>query len=321
MSTLTLAKVYEDLQIPLALELLDTDVDLNVQVTARDVHRPGMALMGFTANFLPGRLQVMGESEMAYLASLSPAEQATAFARVLELDAPACFISQSLDAPATILNFVNEHRVPLFRSSLPAVDFITELSHYLEHQFAPRTDLHGTLVDVYGVGMLFTGRSGIGKSECALDLVERGHRLVADDIVEVTKTGEDIIVGSHRKILRHNIEIRGVGVIDVQSIYGVRAIRMQKRIELEVRLQDWDDREDYERLGLEQQTTAILGVSIPSVVVPLFPGKNITVISEVIALDFMLKFYGYDAAQVLNQRILESMGQSEQIRYFQRDKE
>ena len=195
----------------------------------------------------------------------------------------------------------------MIRSALPAVEFMAELSHYLERVFSPRTEVHGTLVDVYGVGLLFTGRSGIGKSECALDLIERGHRLVADDIVEITRTGEDVIIGRYRDMLRHHLEIRGVGVIDVQAIFGIRAIRMQKRVEVEVQLQQWDDDVDYERMGLENRYTEILGVSIPQVIVPLFPGKNITVISEVIALNFMLKVYGYDAAQVLNDRILENM--------------
>ncbi|PIV81929.1 HPr kinase/phosphorylase, partial [bacterium CG17_big_fil_post_rev_8_21_14_2_50_64_8] len=166
------------------------------------------------------------------------------------------------------------------------------------------------------------GRSGIGKSECALDLIERGHRLVADDIVEITRTSEDLLIGRYREVLRHHLEIRGVGVIDVQAIFGIRSIRMQKRIEVEVQLQDWDDGSDYERVGMEDRFTEILGVNIPQVVVPLFPGKNITVISEVIALNFMLKVYGYDAAQALNDRIIETMKKSDRLRhYLEQDRE
>jgi HPr kinase/phosphorylase len=177
-------------------------------------------------------------------------------------------------------------------------------------------------VDVYGVGLLFTGRSGIGKSECALDLVERGHRLVADDIVEVMRNSENVLIGRFRPLLQHNIEIRGVGVIDVQAIFGIHAIRMQKRIEVAVELQDWDDQVDYERVGMERRTTEILGVEIPQVVLPLNPGKNITVISEVIALDFMLKIYGYDAARILNERIVKSIRQSRRLkRYLEQDQE
>ncbi len=319
---LTVQQLQRDLVDVLQIEPLVPLPDGAVPIEAKDVHRPGMALMGFRENFLPGRLQVMGESELAYLDGLPPAEQATAFARVIDLQAPACFVTRGLPVPEAVKELAAARGFPLLRSTMPAVDFISELSHYLEQQFAPRTEIHGTLVDVHGVGMLFTGRSGIGKSECALDLLERGHRLVADDIVEVIKAGDDIIVGRFREVLQHNIEIRGVGVIDVQSIFGVRAIRMQKRIELEVRLQAWEDQADYERLGLERPTTTILGVEIPTVVVPLFPGKNITVIAEVIALDFMLKVYGYDAAQALNQRLMESMTRGDRIRrYLRGDRE
>lgn len=322
MVDVTMQKLFEALREVLGLELLTTEVNLDVPLRGKDVHRPGMALMGFTEDFLPQRLQVMGTSEMAYLATLQPDEQQRAFGRVMELEAPACFVARELSVPQAVLDQAQSRHFPLLRATLSAVDLITELTHYLEQQFAPWTEVHGTLVDVYGAGLLFTGRSGIGKSECALDLVERGHRLVADDVVEIIKTGEEVIVGRHREMLLHNIEIRGVGVIDVRAIFGVRAIRMQKRIELEVQLQDWDDGQDYERLGLERHLTTILDVSIPSVVVPLFPGKNITVISEVIALDFMLKFYGYDAAEVLNERILESMRKANRIqRYLRQDRE
>jgi HPr kinase/phosphorylase len=199
---------------------------------------------------------------------------------------------------------------------------MSELTHHLERAFSPSTEVHGTLVDVYGVGLLFSGRSGIGKSECALDLVERGHRLVADDIVEIRRTTEDILIGRYRDVLRHHLEIRGVGVIDVQAIFGIRAIRMQKRVEVEVQLQEWDDNVDYERVGMEDRFTELLGVSIPQVAVPLFPGKNITVISEVIALNFMLKIYGYDAAQILNDRIIKTMRSSGRLRdYLEQDRE
>lgn len=322
MARVTVQQIYAELGDSLHLELLSSLPVEDIPVPAKDVHRPGMALMGFTSDFLPGRLQVMGASEMAYLATLSPGDQATAFARVIGLESAACFVTRGSAVPKPVVRVAREHGFPLFRSSLDAVEFISGLTRYLEHQFAPHSEIHGSLVDVYGVGLLFTGRSGIGKSECALDLVERGHRMVADDIVEVSRTDDDVLIGRFREVLQHNIEIRGVGVIDVKAIFGIRAIRMQKRIEVEVQLQDWNDEEDYERLGLERQYTEILGVKVPRVIVPLFPGKNITVISEVIALDFMLKVYGYDAAKLLNQRILETMTMGDRLRrYLQRDRE
>jgi len=320
--TVTVQQLYERLRETLLLEPLVEFPDDGVPVSAVDVHRPGMALMGFAENFLPRRIQVFGESEMAFLATLDADAQRLAVARVLELEPPVIFIAMDLEVPHAIVSLMRQREVPLVRSALPAVEFMAELTHDLERVFSPRTEVHGTLVDVYGVGLLFTGRSGIGKSECALDLIERGHRLVADDIVEITRTGEDVIIGRYRDVLRHHLEIRGVGVIDVQAIFGIRAIRMQKRIEVEVQLQEWVDSADYERMGLENRYAEILGVSIPQVAVPLFPGKNITVISETIALNFMLKIYGYDAAQALNERILNTMRSSDRLRkYLEQDRE
>ncbi len=322
MNRVTIQELYEKLKEPLLLDVLSELPAEPALVHAPDVHRPGMALMGFAENFLSHRIQVFGESETAYLSTLEAQEQRAAVERVLSLEPPVIFVAMDQAVPRPVLDLIRERKFPLIRSALTAVEFISELSHHLEKVFSPRTEVHGTLVDVYGVGLLFTGRSGIGKSECALDLIERGHRLVADDIVEITRTPEDVLIGRYREVLRHHLEIRGIGVIDVQSIFGIRAIRMQKRVEVEVQLQEWDDSVDYERVGMENRFTEILGVNIPQVAVPLYPGKNITVLSEVIALNFMLKVYGYDAAQVLNDRILETMRSSKRLRdYLDQDRE
>ena len=322
MSTISVQQLYQDLQDGLALEALTPLPDKPVPIVAPDVHRPGMAVMGFTENFLADRIQIMGESEMSFLATLDAAGQVEAFGRVLDLNPPTAVVTRSLPVPEPVIAMARERGFPLLRSGRSAVVVAQELNRHLERVFAPASEVHGTLVDVYGVGVLFTGRSGIGKSECALDLVERGHRLVADDVVEVMRTSESVLIGRFRPLLQHNIEIRGVGVIDVQAIFGIHAIRMQKRIEVAVELQDWDDQVDYERVGMERRTTEILGVEIPQVVLPLNPGKNITVISEVISLDFMLKIYGYDAARILNERIVKSIRQSRRLkRYLEQDQE
>lgn len=318
MAEVTVQDLFKDLKTRLVLDYLTVVPAEPVLVIAPDVHRPGMALMGFAENFQPQRIQVLGASEMAYLETLEAVEQRRSVQRVLDLDPPVVFIAKDLSVPEPIRDLVNEKQIPMIRSALPAVEFMAEMNHHLERVFSPTTEVHGTLVDVYGVGLLFTGRSAIGKSECALDLIERGHRLVADDIVEITRTPADVLIGRYREVLRHHLEIRGVGVIDVQSIFGIRSIRMQKRIEVEVELQEWDDSVDYERVGMETRFTGILGVDIPQVIVPLFPGKNITVISEVIALNFMLKIYGYDAAQALNDRIIESMRSSNKLNEYLR---
>jgi len=318
----TVQGIYEELKESLLLELLVEMPDEELLVHSHDAHRPGMALMGFEGQLLPKRIQVLGESETAYLATLDGPAQREAVQRVLGLEPPVVFVAQDGQVSRHVVDLLRAARVPLIRSALPAVEFLGELTHHLEKVFSPSTEVHGTLVDVYGVGLLFTGRSGIGKSECALDLIERGHRLVADDIVEIKHTADDVLIGRYRDVLRHHLEIRGVGVIDVQAIFGIRSIRMQKRVEVEVQLQEWDNSVDYERVGMEDRFTELLGVSIPQVAVPLFPGKNITVISEVIALNFMLKIYGYDAAQVLNDRILATMRSSGRLRnYLEQDRE
>ena len=318
----TVQQLYGDLKETLLLELLVGLPDEPIPVLASDIHRPGMALMGFVESFHPGRIQVLGASEMAFLTTLEPAAQRTAVDLVLGLKPPAVFVARDQTVPEGVVNQALENGLPLIRTALPATEFMAEMTRHLERSFAPRTEVHGTLVDVYGVGLLFTGRSGIGKSECAMDLIERGHRLVADDIVELSRTVDDVLIGRYREVLRHHLEIRGVGVIDVQALFGIRSIRMQKRVEVEVQLQEWDDSADYERIGSENRYTELLGVNIPQVVLPLFPGKNITVISEVIALNFMLKIYGYDAAEVLNERILSTMRTSKRLQeYLDHDRE
>lgn len=322
MSELKVKDLFRRLRDSLELEYLVDCAEQARSIRARDVHRPGMALMGFAENFQTERIQVFGESENSFLGTLSPAEQRTAVIRVLDLDPPVVFVARGHELPAGVAEVFKERNVPVIHSPLSAVNLISRLTHHLEAAFMPYTEKHGTLVDVYGVGLLFTGRSGIGKSECALDLIERGHRLVADDIVEITRTAEDVLIGRYREVIRHHMEIRGIGPIDVQSIFGIKAIRMQKRVEVEVELQEWDDSVDYERTGMDELRTDILGVKIPRVIVPLFPGKNITVIAEVIALDFMLQIYGYDAAQILNERILATMNSSDRLRnYLQEDPE
>jgi HPr kinase/phosphorylase len=186
--------------------------------------------------------------------------------------------------------------------------------------FAPVTSVHASLVDVYGCGLLFTGRSGIGKSETALDLVERGHRLVADDVVTITRRHGDVLIGSGNQLLRHHMEIRGLGIIDVQSIFGIRAIRLQKRVEVEVHLKEWSREESYERVGIDERKSELLGVPIPRVEVPIFPGKNITVIAEVVALNYLVKVYGgYSPAERLNRHLIEHMKRKSAARAWVRE--
>jgi HPr kinase/phosphorylase len=187
---------------------------------------------------------------------------------------------------------------------------------------APATTVHGSLADVYGVGLLFVGRSGIGKSECVLDLVERGHRLVADDLVHITRRGNDVLLGRGHELSQHHMEIRGVGLVDIKTLFGVRSVRQQKRVEVVVRLEDWDNSREYDRTGLDGQTTEYLGVVLPIVTVPLNPGKNLTVICEVVAMSHLLRFAGVDTARVFNDRLIRHMREKRQVdQYLEEDYE
>lgn len=296
---------YEEKRTVYDLELLTANAASKHPISLREINRPGMVLTGFVGNFLHDRIQILGETEIHYLHTLSDSEVERAMATLFSFPLVCIILCKGLEPPAALLREANASGVPVFRTPQSTTPFIHSLTEYLTVYFAPRDSLHASLVDVYGVGLLFTGRSGIGKSETALDLVERGHRLVADDVVEVFRKGEDVIIGGGRKLIEHCMEIRGIGVIDVREIFGIRAIRIQKRVEVVVRLEEWQPDTDYDRHGLERATTPILEVAIPTVVIPIFPGKNITVLAEVVALDHMLRTYGFNAAENLQQRILE----------------
>jgi HPr kinase/phosphorylase len=306
--TLSVARLYEDQRHELQLEPLTESLASKTEITVSDVHRPGMALMGFLENFLPERIQILAQTELTYLATLSPDEVSRAIDRLFKFEMPLIVVCKGLEVPPYLIKRANETLVPVLRTSQSTTPFIHSITSYLDYMFAPAATVHGSLVDVYGCGLLFTGRSAIGKSETALDLVERGHRLVADDVVTITRRHGDVLIGAGNQLLRHHMEIRGLGIIDVQAIFGIRSIRLQKRVEVEVRLAEWSAEEDYERVGLDERRTSYLGVEIPYVQVPITPGKNITVIAEVIALNYLVKVTGgYSPAERLNQHLIELM--------------
>jgi HPr kinase/phosphorylase len=291
----------------LALEVLTPGVPLDRRAADADVSSPGLALAGFTGRVAPGRMWVLGETEMTYLASL-PREQARANVESLcSFDTPAIFVSKGQAVPEYFLEAAKAQGVPVILSRKSTKELYRRLKPFLESALAPSTNLHGSLADVYGVGLLFVGRSGVGKSECVLDLVERGHRLVADDLVLVSKQGNDVLIGRGHDLQRHHMEIRGIGIIDIPALFGVRSIRQQKRIEVVVQLEMWDADRNYSRTGLEQDETLILGVTVPRVTVPLNPGKNITVISEVVAMNHLLKYSGVHSAHTFDQHIKDQM--------------
>lgn len=304
--TLTIEDLLNTKGQTLALELL-TKCSLQRPIHSPTISSPGLVLAGFIDRFPKGRLQVFGETEIRFLESLAQEEQKRALEAFFSLDMPAVVITKGLRVSALLSQIAQDHNVPLLRSRLKTGDFYRRLQPFLEEAFAPTTTMHGSLADVYGVGLLFVGRSGIGKSECVLDLVERGHRLVADDLVYVSRRGNDVLIGKGHELQQHHMEIRGIGILDVRALFGIRAIRQQKRIEVVVQLEEWNEGAKYDRTGLDIQEIEVLGVKLPKVVVPLNAGKNITVLSEVVAMNHLLKYSGVHSAMLFNERLQQAM--------------
>lgn len=291
----------------LELEVLTPDVSLDRPVEDPDISSPGLTLTGFTQRVPAGRMQVFGETEMSYLATLDIPSQSDRLRGLFAFPIPAIFVTKGLEVAPHFLQIAGEAGIPVFRSSLTTREFYQRIKPFLESALAPHTNLHGSLADIYGVGLLFVGPSGVGKSECVLDLVERGHRLVADDLVMTKRVGDDVLIGRGHELQGHHMEIRGVGIIDVKALFGIRAIRQQKRLEVVVKLEHWDEDRHYDRTGLEIDSEDILGVSVPRVTVPLNPGKNITVIAEVVAMNHLLRYSGVDPAQAFDKHMREAI--------------
>ena len=304
---------------PLQLESLTGDLGLDRPLPAAEVASPGLALAGYTARFAPQRWHVFGETEITYLATLDAARRRATLEAFFGHDLPVVFVTKAQEVPPELLELAMARGVPVMRTRLRTAEFYRQVKPVMEEAFAPRTTLHGSLADVYGVGLLFVGRSGIGKSECVLDLVERGHRLVADDVVQVTRRGQEVLIGQGHELSCHHIEIRGIGLIDIPALFGVRAVRQQKRIEVVVQLEDWDTAREQDRSGLTRQETDILGVQIPRMVVALNPGKNITVISEVVAMMHLLRYSGVDVAAAFNERLIRRMKEQRGVREYLTD--
>jgi HPr kinase/phosphorylase len=307
---------------PLQLEALTGELGLDRQIPEAEVASPGLALAGYTGRFAANRLHVLGETEITYLNALPAEQRRQSLATFFSFDLPCIFVTKGQEVPAELLEFARTRGVPVLRSRLKTAEFYRRIKPIVEEAFAPRTTLHGSLADVYGVGLLFVGRSGIGKSECVLDLVERGHRLVADDVVQVTRRGHDVLIGRGHELAAHHMEIRGIGLIDIPALFGVRAVRQQKRIEVVVQLEDWETAKDSDRTGLSREETTFLEVTVPRVVVPLNPGKNITVISEVVAMMHLLRYSGVDVAAAFNARLIKRMKEQRGVKeYLQEDYE
>jgi HPr kinase/phosphorylase len=308
---------------PLQLETLTGDAGLDRELPSPEASSPGLVLAGYTARFVgTDRVHILGETEITYLASLDGAARRAAVGRFLAYELPCVVVTKGQQPPEELVTLAAAKGIAVIRTRLKTAEFYRRLKPFLDEAFAPTTTVHGSLADVFGVGLLFRGRSGIGKSECVLDLVERGHRLVADDVVHVTKRGNDVLIGRGHEISRHYMEIRGVGLIDINALFGIRSVRQQKRIEVVVQLEDWDTSREYDRTGLDGQETDLLDVKLPLVTVPLNPGKNLTVICEVVAMNHLLRYSGVDSAHAFNERLISRMREKKELQeYLEEDYE
>jgi|SRR3990172_2222788 len=307
-NALTVKDLYEHNQSRLSLRIINNKAGFKRKITEGELHRPGLALAGFIQVFTYWRIQIMGNSEITFLKTRSSEERVAAFSTLLGFDLPCIIITNDNKAPDELVEIANKNKVTIFSTPLNTTRAIHYLTEYLDQAFAPQTIVHGSVVDVHGVGMLIVGSSAIGKSELALDLVERGHQLVADDVVQIIRLGTNLVQGGPSEMLEHHMEIRGLGIIDIRRMFGIRAIRGSKIIQIVVRIEAFDASVEYERIGMDDRTIEILGASLPFVDLPIMPGKNLTVIVEAIALNLKLKLLGEHPAKEFNDNLIRRMG-------------
>lgn len=300
MGAVSLQTIIKDFKLePLALYGHEAEVLL----TVADCTRPGLQLAGYYDHFGPDRLQILGNMEMAYLGRLDPQERFEKLDRLMATGIPCLVVTRQHEPFPEILQASEKRRVPVLRTMESTSAFMTSLVKQLNVELAPMVSLHGVLVEIYGEGILILGESGVGKSETAMEIVKRGHRLIADDLVEVRRVSDTTLLGRAPEMIRHLIEIRGLGILDVKELYGVSSVKLQENIHFVINLELWDENKIYERLGLKEETTEILGIPVPSITIPVRPGRNLAIIAEVAAINFRQKQMGYNAAEALTQRV------------------
>lgn len=296
----------KQLNLELLSETSRTEMDINVT----DLNRPGMQFCGFYEYFAHERPQVIGKVEMAYLESLEPAARLRVLESYMSYELPCIVVCWGMTPPREMLELAAKRNIPVFQSKFKTTKFSLQAIMYLNNRLAPHVTRHGVLVDVYGVGVLLTGESGVGKSEAALELVKRGHQLAADDVVDIRRVADDRLIGESPETIRHFMEIRGMGIIDIRAMYGIGSVVLSKSIDLVIHMEKWDSSKEYDRLGLTEETVTILGVRVPYQIMPVRPGRNLAIIIEVAARNLSLKRTGYSAAHELDRRLNEMIAQN-----------
>lgn len=292
----------------MSLKNLTPDLDLTQsEIQVPDINRPALQLTGYFDHFDSDRVQIIGYVEYTYLETLSDEKKKEMYTQLLSYGIPCIVYCRNLEPDETFLQMANEMKVPIFQSSKQTSAFTAEVIRWLNVELAPCISIHGVLVDVYGVGVLIMGESGIGKSEAALELINRGHRLVTDDVVEIRKVSDDTLVGKASDITRHFIELRGIGIVDVKSLFGVQSVRETQTIDLVINMEEWDKNREYDRLGLKEESTEFLGNKVVCHSIPIRPGRNLAIIVESAAVNHRQKQMGYNAAEELYRRVQESL--------------
>jgi HPr kinase/phosphorylase len=304
---LTVGKFFASHGTSLGLELMGDSFGMERPIEEPTINRPGLALAGFFRYFASRRIQVAGHAELSYLRSLPAAERAARIETLFQQGIPCLVIARGLPLPTGLLELANKAETPVFRTPLVTMKFINSATIALEDEFAPVASEHGSMVDIMGIGVLIRGKSGIGKSECVLGLIERGYSLVSDDITRLRNLEGRDLIGNSKELTRFHMEVRGIGIINVAAIFGAGSVRPEKQLDLVVTLKDWHDVEDIDRLGMDRDSYEILGIPIPHVTIPVRPGRDLARLVEVAALDQKLKSMGHDTAREFNERLLRAM--------------
>lgn len=304
MASVALSKLIDKMK----LKNLTPNIPIEtIKITQPDINRPALQLAGFFEHFEATRVQIIGFVEYTYLQSLEPERKREVYEQLLSHEIPCIVFCRDLEPDELMIKTAEEKNVPLLNTSKATSSFMAEVIRWLNVKLAPSISIHGVLVDVYGEGLLITGESGIGKSEAALELIKRGHRLVTDDVVEIRKVSDDTLIGTAPDITRHFIELRGIGIVDVKTLFGVESVKETQSIDLVIRLEDWDKDKDYDRLGLEEEYTEYLGNKIVCHNIPIRPGRNLAIICESAAVNHRQKKMGYNAAKELYNRVQNSL--------------
>ncbi len=303
--TVKLSKVINEF----ALEAIYlSDLPDNIEISTARINRPGLQMVGFYDHYEAMRLQIIGKVEHLYIETLDPAERTSRLEDFFKSRPVGVIFTTSLNVSDEILSLAEKYGVPLLRTSKSTSDFMAALIAFLNVELGQRITRHGVLVEVYGEGVLLLGDSGVGKSETAIELLKRGHRLIADDAVEIRKVSATTLVGRAPEIIRYYVELRGIGIVDVRRLFGMGSVKETEKIDMVINLEAWQDGKMYDRLGLDEQTTNILGIDVPSIVLPVCPGRNLSVVIEVAAMNNRQKKMGYNTAAEFNKRLMESMG-------------